>query len=111
MNFLFMLLLDAAILLALAHLMSSVEIKNYTTAILVALVVGFLNATVGIFIRFPINILTLGLLSFIVHLIVTAIMIKIADKLFSDFKVQGFAPALIIALVMAVAGSMISMIW
>ena len=111
MNFLLMLLLDAAILLGLAHLMSTVEIKNYTTAILVALVVGFLNATIGIFIRFPMNVLTLGLLSFIVHLIVTAVMIKIADKLFSGFRVQGFVPTLIIAVVMAITGSVVSMIW
>ncbi|TKC08815.1 hypothetical protein FA047_01575 [Pedobacter frigoris] len=37
-------------------------------------------------------------------------MIKIADKLFSDFYIKGFTPALIIALVMAVTGSIISFI-
>lgn len=109
MNFILQLLLNAAILLGMTYLLPTVTIKNYTTAILVALVIGILNATVGWFLRFPLNIVTLGLLSFLVHLVVTALMIKIADKLFSDFYVKGFTPALIIAVVMAVTGSLITM--
>ncbi|MNU01256.1 Membrane protein of unknown function [compost metagenome] len=58
-------------------------------------------------IRFPMNVVTLGLISFIVHLIVTALMIKLADKFFDDFEVRGFTPALIIALVMAIVGTFI----
>jgi putative membrane protein len=104
MSFIFHLLINAAILLGMTYVLPTVIIKNYTTAILVALVIGLLNATVGFLIRFPINIVTLGLISFLVHLVVTAVMIKIADKLFKDFEVKGFAPAVIIALVMAIAG-------
>lgn len=110
MTFIFLLLVNAAILLGLAHIMPTVIIKNYTTAILVALVIGLLNATFGIFLRFPLNVITLGLLSFLVHLVVSAVMIKIADLLFDGFAVKGFTPALIIALVMAVAGGVISML-
>ena len=108
MNFILQLLLNAAILLGMTYILPTVTIKNFSTAVLVALVIGILNATIGWFLRFPLNIVTLGLLSFFVHLIVTAVMIKIADKLFSDFYVKGFTPALIIAVVMAIAGSMIS---
>jgi putative membrane protein len=104
MSFILHLLINAAILLGMTYVLPTVIIKNYTTAILVALVIGLLNATVGFLIRFPINIVTLGLISFLVHLVVTAVMIKIADKLFKDFEVKGFAPAVIIALVMAIAG-------
>lgn len=107
MNFIIHLLVNAAILLGMTYILPTVTIKNYTTAILVALVIGLLNATVGLLLRFPMNVLTLGLLSFIVHLIVTAVMIKIADILFSDFRVKGFAPAVIIAVVMAIVGSII----
>jgi putative membrane protein len=104
MSFILHLLINAAILLGMTYVLPTVIIKNYTTAILVALVIGLLNATVGFLIRFPIKIVTLGLISFLVHLVVTAVMIKIADKLFKDFEVKGFAPAVIIALVMAIAG-------
>ncbi|SHF67264.1 phage holin family protein [Pedobacter caeni] len=107
MKFIITLLINAGILLGMTFVLPSVRIKNYRTAILVALVIGLLNATLGMFLRFPMNVVTLGLISFIVHLLVTAIMIKLADKFFDDFEIKGFTPALIIALVMAVAGAII----
>jgi len=100
-------LVNAAILLGMTYILPTVTIKNYVTALLVALVIAVLNATVGLLLRFPMNVLTLGLLSFFVHLIVTALMIKLADILFKDFKIRGFTPALIIAAVMAVVGMLI----
>lgn len=107
MHFIIILLINAGILLGMAYVLPSVTIKNYVTAILVALVIGILNATIGWLIRGPINLLTLGFLTFIVHLVVTALMIKLADKMFSDFEVRGFAPAVIIALVMAIVGAVL----
>jgi putative membrane protein len=53
------------------------------------------------------NILTLGLLSFVVRLIVTAIVIKLVDKLVRGFEVKGFMPALVMAIAMALAGTLI----
>ena len=104
MNFLLQLLLDAAIILGMAYVLPTVKIKNFTTALLVALVIAILNVTVGFILRLPLNIVTLGLLSFVIRLVVTALMIKLADILFSDFEIKGFAPAVIIAVVMAVVG-------
>ena len=104
MNFLLQLLLDAAIILGMAYVLPTVKIKNFTTALLVALVIAILNVTVGFILRLPLNIVTLGLLSFVIRLVVTALMIKLADILFTDFEIKGFAPALIIAVVMAVVG-------
>ena len=100
-------IVNAAILLGMTYILPTVTIKNYVTALLVALVIAVLNATVGLLLRFPMNVLTLGLLSFFVHLIVTALMIKLADILFKDFKIRGFTPALFIAAVMAVVGMLI----
>ncbi|WGQ08175.1 phage holin family protein [Pedobacter gandavensis] len=107
MNFIITLLVNAGILLGMTYVLPSVRIKNYGTAIVVALVIGLLNATLGWLLRVPLNVVTLGFLSFFVHLIVTAVMIKLADKLFDDFEVAGFLPAVIIALVMAVVGIML----
>lgn len=106
MHFIIEILVNAGILVLMANLLPSVIIKNYKTAILVALVIGFLNATLGWLISFPVNLVTFYFLSFFVHLLVTAIMIKIADKLFSDFEIKGFSPALIIAVVIAIAGTL-----
>jgi putative membrane protein len=107
MNFILQLLLDAAILLGMAYLLPTVRIKNFTIAILVAVVIALLNVTVGFIVRLPLNIVTLGLLSFVIRLVVTALMIKLADIIFSDFEIKGFLPAVIIAVVMAVVGTVI----
>jgi len=107
MGFILELLINAGVLFLLAYLMPSVIIKNYGTAIGVALVIGILNATVGFLLRIPLNIVTLGLLNFVVRLVVTAVVIKLADKLFTGFEVRGFGSALIIALVMALVGSLL----
>jgi putative membrane protein len=107
MHFLIDLLLNAAVLFILSTLLPSVRIKNYGTAVWVALVIGLLNATTGFALRLPLNILTLGLISFIIRLFVSAIMIKLADFLFPGFKVSGWVPAFIIAICMAIAGTLL----
>ncbi|WP_207425912.1 phage holin family protein [Pedobacter sp. SYSU D00535] len=108
MGFIVELLINGAILFALAFLLPAIKIRNYGTTVLVALVIGILNATVGFLLRLPLNIITLGLISFVVRLLVTAVVIKIADKLFSGFEVRGFTPAIIIALGMAIVGNLLS---
>lgn len=108
MNWILQLLINAGVLLLAAQIMPSVKIKNYGTAIAVALVIGLLNFTIGFFLRLPLNILTLGLLSFFVRLIVTAIVIKITDKFFSGFEVRSFTSAIILACIMAIAGSLVT---
>ncbi len=104
MHIILELLLNAAVLLLLARVMPTVHVRSYGTAVAVALVIGILNATLGALIRFPLNLITLWLLSFFVRLLVTAFMIKIADRLFSGFEVKTFSAAIIIACVMAIAG-------
>lgn len=110
MNFILELLFDALVLLVLSKSLSSVHVRSYGTAVGVALVVAVLNATIGMLIRFPLNLVTLFLLSFLVRLFVTAIMIKIADALFKGFSVDSFGTALLIAVVLAVAGVIFSYI-
>jgi len=110
MNFILNLLVSAGVLFLLAALLPTVSIKNYMTAIWVALVIGLLNATVGFLLRLPMNIVTLGLLTFVVRLIVTVLMIKLADKLFSGFEVKGWIPAFIIAISLALVGMLFTSI-
>jgi putative membrane protein len=108
MNWIVQLLINAGVLLLASKIMPSVKIRSFGTAVLVALVIGFLNATIGAILRFPLNLVTLFFLSFFVRLIVLAIVIKIADKLFSGFEVSSFSAAVILACIMAVAGSLLT---
>jgi putative membrane protein len=107
MGWILQLLINAGVLLLIAYLHPGVKIKNYGTAIGVAFVIGLLNATIGFLLRLPLNILTLGLLSFFVRLLVTAIVIRITDKLFSGFETRSFGTALVVALVLAVVGTLL----
>jgi len=107
MHFIINLLISAVVIFIIAYIMPQVTIRNFGTAIIVAILIGLLNATIGFLIRLPMNILTLGILSFVVRLVVTAIVIKIVDKIIGGFEVKGFMPALVMAVAMALAGTLI----
>jgi putative membrane protein len=107
MSVIVQILANAAIILGLSYLMPKIEIKSYGTAIVAALLIGVLNYTVGFIFRLPLNIITLGLMTFIIHTVITAVIIKLTDKLMAGFNVQGFTPALIIALVIAIFNRLI----
>ena len=82
-----------------AHLLSGVTVKNFLAAILVAVVVGVLNFTLGTVLK----IITLGLLSFgIFTLFLDAVLILVADWFLEDFKVKNFWWALGLAAIVAV---------
>jgi putative membrane protein len=108
MSWILQLLLNAAVLLLASKIMPTIKVRSFGTAVAVALVIGILNATIGAIMRFPLNLFTLFLLSFFVRLIVLAIVIKITDKFFSGFEVASFTTAIILACIMAVAGSLLS---
>lgn len=108
MNWILQLLINAAVLLLASKIMPTVKIRSFGTAVLVALVIGILNASIGALLRLPLNLVTFFLLSFFVRLIVLAIVIKIADRLFSGFEVSSFTTAIILACIMAIAGSLLT---
>jgi putative membrane protein len=72
-------------------------------ALVAALVIGLLNATLGLVLKvitFPITIITLGLFL----LVINAAMILIASHLVPGFHVTGWIPALWGAVVLALVG-------
>ncbi|WP_080060069.1 phage holin family protein [Spirosoma aerolatum] len=107
MNLILHLLLDAAVIFGLAYLMPQVDVKNFGTAILIALILGLLNFFIGWIIRFPLNLVTFFLLTGIVRIVVTALLLKLIDNFMDSFTIVGFWPALVIALAVAVAGTLI----
>lgn len=107
MHFIVNLLVSAGVLILLAYMLPSVKVKSFGTALWVAFLIGIFNATVGFLLRLPLNLVTLFLLEFLVRLIVTAIIIKLVDKLVGNFEVKGFWPAVIIAIALAIAGTLV----
>src|SRR5687768_18021579 len=85
MDFIISLLINAVVVLIAAYIMPKVEIRSFGSALVVALLIGILNPTVGWILRGLGHVLTLGIplllgLGFIIRLIVTAIVIKIVDR-------------------------------
>lgn len=107
MNLILHVLLDAAVIFGLAYLMPQVDVKNFGTAVLIALLLGLLNFFVGWLIRFPLNLVTFFLLTGLVRIVVTALLLKLIDNFMDSFTIVGFWPALVIALAVAVAGMLI----
>lgn len=70
MRLLAKILITALALLAVAYLLEGVFVDSFLTALLVALVLGVVNITIKpvlLILTLPINILTLGLFTFIVN--------------------------------------------
>ncbi|TXK36419.1 phage holin family protein [Pontibacter qinzhouensis] len=103
MDFIVNLLVSAGVIVLLAYILPSVHVKSFTTALWVAFLIGLFNATIGWILGGILNLVTFFLLDAIVSLIVTALMIKLVDKLVRNFKVDGFLPALLIALATSLA--------
>ena len=103
MDFILSLLVSAGVIVLLAYALPQVHVKSFLTALWVAFLIGIFNATVGWILRGVLNLVTFKLLEAIVALIVTTLMIKIVDKLVGNFKVDGWWPALVIAIATALA--------
>ncbi|WP_316792759.1 phage holin family protein [Pedobacter frigoris] len=94
------LLMGLAVFLG-AKLVPGVSVDGYGTAIIAAILIALANATIGFILRvltFPVNFLTLGLVSFII----SVLMILLVDNLMAGFSTTGFWAAAILAIVVAI---------
>lgn len=101
-------LLRTLIIAVLAYfstkLLSGVYVKDFSAAVVLALVLALLNATVGWLLSVlvvPIDFVTFSLFSGLIALVINAIVIQIADGLLGDFKVKSFWWALGFALILS----------
>lgn len=93
------LLMGAAVAIA-AYLLPGVDVENFWSAIIAGVLIALANATIGTILRlltFPINFLTLGLMSFVI----TVLMVLLVDSLMDSFNTSGFFSAVIFAIVLA----------
>jgi putative membrane protein len=82
-------LISALALLALPYLVSGIELKSFTFALVAAVLLGLVNAVIRpilILLTLPVTILTLGL--FI--LVINALLFWFAGSFFEGFRVSGF---------------------
>lgn len=102
-------LLTGVAILIIAAILPGVEIKNYGTALLVAILIALVDATLGWVLRilaWPFNLITFGLVYFIIYVL----MIMLVDKLISKFHIRNFWWALLFAILLTISSRLIDWI-
>ena len=87
-------LASALSLLVVAYFVPGFHVNTFVTALIAAVVIGFINGTLGFIVKlvtFPLRLLTLGLLS----LVINALLIWFATFFVSGFRIDSFVSALL----------------
>ncbi|HKA29728.1 MAG TPA: phage holin family protein [Candidatus Binatia bacterium] len=106
MAFLLNWVLSALSLLVVGRLIPGFQVQGFGTALLAALVLGFLNATLGAVLAvltLPLTLLTFGLFDFVVM----AFIIWIVTAVVPGFHVTGFFAAFFGAIVLAIVSTLL----
>jgi putative membrane protein len=94
------LVLTAAIIVA-SYVLDGIQVKGFLSAFFAAAILGILNAffrPILIILTLPINILTLGLFTFIIN----ALLLKMASGVIPGFDVRGFWAAVFGSIIISV---------
>ena len=95
-------LVSALAIVVTSRLVKGFRVKNFTSALIVTVVLGLIGMTIRplmVLLTLPITLLTLGLFLFVVD----AACLRICSGLLSGFEVKGWGPAIWGALVLTIA--------
>jgi putative membrane protein len=99
-------LISALALWIVARFVPGIYVSGPQAALIAALVIGLINATIGLILKIvtlPLTILTLGLFWFVIN----ALMLELASRFVVGFEVRGFFPAFIGAIVLMIVSSIL----
>lgn len=103
------LLLSVAVFVV-SKIMPTIHIKNFGTAVIVALVYSVINFLIGwllLFLSLPFIFITFGLFKFVVN----AILLWLTDKAIDDFEIDGLGSTLIAAFLITITDSLLRWIF
>jgi putative membrane protein len=98
--------LSALAVWIVAHVVPGIYVSGAVAALIAALVIGFVNATLGLLLKiltFPLTFITLGLFWFVIN----ALMLELASALVPGFQVHGFLAAFLGAIVLSLVNMML----
>jgi putative membrane protein len=93
--------LSAIAVWIVAKLVPGISVSGPVAALIAALAIGFINATIGLVLKvitFPLTLITLGLFWFVIN----ALMLELASAVVPGFHVHGFGAAFIGAIVLSI---------
>ena len=94
-----------AVLLA-AYVVPGFVVDSFYIAAVIAVILGILNITIKpllTLLTLPLNIITLGLFSFVIN----AVLLLLVASFVEGFHIDGFVPALVGAVVIAIVGGIL----
>jgi putative membrane protein len=86
--------LSGVALLVVANVLPGIQVDGFGSAMIAALVIGLVSATVGLVLKIillPFILLTLGILYFLIN----GLMLKLASEIVPGFRVNGCLPAVV----------------
>jgi putative membrane protein len=120
MSILLRLIINAVALLVTAWIIPGIHLgaagphptqRDWVTLLIVALIFGLVNAVIRpiiILLSLPIEILTLGLFTFVINAFMLLLTSWIAQGMGLGFRIDGFIPALLAALLISVVSFVLS---
>ncbi len=99
-------ILSALAVWIVAQVVPGIHVSGPAAALIAALVIGLVNATIGLLVKvitFPLTVLTLGLFWFVIN----AFMLKLASMFVPGFEVHGFLAALLGALLLSLVSALL----
>jgi putative membrane protein len=87
-------LLSGVALLIVANILPGIQVESFGSALIAALVIGLVSATVGLILKIillPFILLSLG----IVYFLINGLMLKLASEVVPGFRVNGCLTAVI----------------
>ena len=106
MKLLLRILITAALVMVISYFMKGVIVDQFTTAIIVAIVLGLLNLFVKpvlVLFTLPVTFFTLGLFL----LVINAIIILLCDHFVDGFDVSSFWTALFFSIILSLSQSLV----
>ena len=93
-------ILNALALLVVSHFVQGFEVSNFVSALIAVIVIGLLNSTLGLLLKFitlPLGILSFGLF----FLLINAVILKFSSVFVPGFSVTSWKAALLGAIALA----------
>jgi putative membrane protein len=106
MPFILKLLLTSIAILIAGYILPGIHVETFWTALLVALVISFLNVFLKplmVILTIPFTVITFGLFL----LVINALIIMIAGSWVNGFKVDGFWWAMLFSIILSVISSIL----
>jgi putative membrane protein len=99
-------ILSALAVWIVSRVVPGIYVSGPGAALIAALVIGFINATLGSLLKiltFPLTLVTLGLFWFVIN----ALMLELASALVPGFQVRGFFAAFVGAIVLSLVNMLL----